>query len=86
MDKKWYEKVITKDDFITRQGKDGNLYVRHNGWGNNIYIGPYSTDKDVNEVICSYIKASEIAPLHKHCNLKEISHVVIEDDNLFFND
>lgn len=84
MAQKWYEKPIYRSNFSIRIGKDGKIYIRHSEWDKNIYIGPYDTMIDANNVMDAYVKASKIGPLDRHCNEYAVSSVHVENDKLFF--
>ncbi len=79
----WYKRPIKREAFSSRLGADGKLYVHHCEWSKNIWIGPYKTKKDVDEIIDSYIKESLKAPLDRKTN-KNIHSITVEDETKFF--
>lgn len=79
----WYRRPIEKDAFITRTSKNGKIYAHHREWAENIWIGPYASKKDVENVIDAYVKESLKRPLDKtQTNL--IHSVFIENTENFF--
>ena len=80
----WYQRPIERSAFTSRKAKNGKHYVRHKEWAEKIWIGPYNTLKDVDEIIDSYVKMSAVAPLNRITSNREIHSVYIEDINKFF--
>ena len=80
----WYRRPIERSAFIYKKAKDGKYYVRHNEWSKQIWIGPYQTKKDVNDIINSYVEKSLLSPLNKIVSKIEIHSVYINDLNNFF--
>ena len=78
----WYRRPIDKESFISRKGKDGNLYVHHLEWSKYTWIGPYQTQKEVDDVINVYVTESLKAPLERKQH-KLIHSLCVEDDNFF---
>lgn len=79
----WYRRPLIKEEFITRKGKDNKFYVQHNEWHRTIWVGPYNTSKDAEDIIESYLDESQKAPLDKKLDSK-IHSVQIEDVETFF--
>ena len=80
----WYKRPIEREAFISKKAKDGKYYVRHIEWSDKIWIGPYHTNKDAEEIIDSYVTKSSVTPLNKITSDKEIHSVYIENANTFF--
>jgi hypothetical protein len=80
----WYKKPIERSAFISRKGKDGNLYVRHKEWSEKIYIGPYTTKKEVKDIIDSYVNKSAEKPLNKIVSENDIHSVYVDNLKEFF--
>lgn len=81
----WYKRPIERDAFTFKKAHNGKYYVRHNEWCEKIWIGPYSTIKDVDNIIKSYVEKSLITPLNRVVpSDNEIHSVYIEDINSFF--
>ena len=80
----WYKRPIERGAFTSRKAKDGKYYVRHIEWCEKIWIGPYKSMKDVDNIIDSYVEKSSIAPLNRITSDSEIHSVYIEDANKFF--
>lgn len=72
---KWYN--IQKSDFIKKEVK-GNFYGQHKEWKKNIWIGPYSTEKELDKVINSYVTETKKDILHR--NIKNIHSILIDLD------
>lgn len=53
VEKKWWELPISKDDFKIKKYED-KFYAHHKDWKDCVWIGPYESKKDINEVIKSY--------------------------------
>lgn len=80
----WYKRPIERTAFISRKAKDGKHYVRHKEWADNIWIGPYSSIEEVDDVINSYVEKSLEAPLNKIYSGREIHSVYVNDVRTFF--
>lgn len=74
---KWYEKAMTTDDFVKKQGKKGEIYVQHKAWKSNVYVGPYDLTT-ADRVIGDYIKNSKKA-LFKRKPIKDLHSILIDD-------
>lgn len=72
---KWWEN-LSKSDFIKKE-HDGRFYARHKSWKNNIWIGAYSSEKEVDSVINSYIREIKKPPMYR--NIKNV-HSICSDD------
>ena len=80
----WYKRPIERDAFTTRKAKDGKYYVRHVEWAEAIWIGPYRTTKDCDDIINSYVKKSFVKPLDKITSDREIHSVYVDNADKFF--
>ena len=79
----WYRRPIERTAFVSRKAKNGKLYVHHCEWSEHVWIGPYSSDKEVLDIINSYINESLKSPLDKRqTNL--VHSVWVEDQKEFF--
>ena len=63
VEKKWFEKEITADCFIKRSDKKGKYYAQHKEWKQNIWIGAYDTEKELDKVLKDYITSSKKPPM-----------------------
>ena len=79
----WYERPLSKEEFIIREAKDKKLYIRHKEWSETIYIGPYKTKKEVDEIIDSYINTSLEMSLSKKIDSR-VHSILIESPDDFF--
>lgn len=80
----WYRRPIEREAFTSRKAKDGKYYVRHIEWAERIWIGPYRTLKDCDDIINSYVVTSNIKPLDRISPDREIHSVYVNDVNKFF--
>ena len=80
----WYKRPIERSAFISRKAKDGKHYVRHVEWAERIWIGPYNTIEDVDDIINSYVEKSADKPLDRITPNREIHSVYVDDVNSFF--
>ena len=72
---KWFEIPIKKSDFIIKE-HENKFYAKHNKWKNNIWIGAYDSEKELNDVINSYVKETKKKPIDR--NIKGIKTILIE--------
>jgi len=80
----WYKRPLEHGEFITRESKDGKLYVHHKEWSKRVWIGPYKTETETKEIIDSYVDASLKTPsLDKKTN-SNVHSIIIEDESEFF--
>ena len=80
----WYKRPIEREAFTSRKAKDGKYYVRHIEWAETIWIGPYKSMKDCEDIINSYVETSSIKPLDRITTDREIHSVYINDASKFF--
>lgn len=74
---KWFEIPIKKSDFIIKE-HENKFYARHNEWKENIWIGAYDSEKELNDVINMYVKETKKKPIER--NMKNIHSILIEFD------
>ena len=79
----WYRKPIERAAFSIKEGKDGKFYAHHNEWSKRIWIGPYKTKDDANQVINDYVMESLKGNLYGKKE-SSIHSTIIENDKLFF--
>jgi len=75
---KWYEKPISKDDFVSMTDKNGKVYGRHKEWKKTIWIGPYDTDEELSKVIASYVSVTK-KPFGNRKEIKNIHSIIMND-------
>ena len=73
---KWFEKPMTKDKFKVIEHTDNKWYAQYEGWKTNVWIGGYDTEKDVNDVIKSYIKETKKPPMYR--NITNVHSVLLD--------
>lgn len=61
---KWFEIPIKKSDFVIKE-HDSKFYARHKEWKKNIWIGAYESEKEVEDVIKSYVKETKKPPIER---------------------
>lgn len=54
----WWEPSIKKEDFSIYEGKNGNFYVRHRKWKEELFIGAFSSKEECCAIIDSYVSPS----------------------------
>ena len=79
----WYKRPLFENEFVVRTGRDKKLYVQHNEWSKRIFVGPYNTIDEANEIIKSYIDVSIGNSLTKKLD-KRVRSLVIESPEEFF--
>ena len=80
----WYKRPLAHDEFITKESKDGKLYVRHKEWSRRIWIGPYKNETETKEIIDSYVNESlRTTSLDKKVN-SNVHSLIIENEKEFF--
>jgi len=80
----WYKRPIERGAFTSRKAKDGKYYVRHEEWAETIWIGPYKSMKDCDDIINSYVEKSSVKPLDRITPDREIHSVYVDDVDKFF--
>jgi hypothetical protein len=72
---KWFEKPMTKDKFTIKK-HNGAYYAQYEGWKENVWIGAYETEKDVEDVIKMYVKETKKNPINR--NIKNVHSVILD--------
>ena len=72
---KWFEKPMTKDKFTIKE-HNGSYYAQYEGWKENVWIGAYETEKDVEDVIKMYVKETKKNPIDR--NIKNVHSVILD--------
>ena len=75
---KWFEKQITADQFEIKKDKNKKFYGHHEAWKNNVWIGPYDTEEELNKVIASYASITK-KPFGQRKEIKNVHSVIMED-------
>ena len=71
---KWFEKPMTKDKFITKE-INGKFYAQYEGWKQNVWIGEYETEKELDDVIKMYVKETKKPPMYR--NITNVHSVLL---------
>lgn len=79
----WYRRPLERHEFISRKGRDGKFYVQHNEWHKSIFVGPYKTVGEANDIIESYVCESNKIHLDKKVDSR-VHSIQIEDYETFF--
>jgi hypothetical protein len=79
----WYKRPLFENEFVVKTGRNKKLYIRHNEWSKNIFIGPYNNLDETSEIIKSYIDASLEINLNKKLDSR-VSSIRIEHPEDFF--
>ena len=74
-DKKWWELPMEKEKFKCKS-HEGKYYAQYEGWNKNLWIGPYETKKDLNNVIKSYIEETKKNVLER--NIQNIHSILLD--------
>lgn len=67
---------MTRDNFITKE-INGEFYARYKTWSKRVWIGPYTTEKELNKVIDSYIKETKKEVLKR--DIKNIHSIILNE-------
>lgn len=73
---KWFQKPMLKEKFTIIEHTDKKWYAQYEGWKSNIWIGGYDSEKEVNDVIKSYIKETKKPPMNR--NIINVHSVIME--------
>ena len=79
----WYKRPLDKSEFTTRIAKNGKYYIKHAEWSKRIWVGPYSTQKEADEIIESYVIESLKDSIARKVNNK-VHSVTIDNENDFW--
>lgn len=74
-EKRWWELPMKKTLFKTEKYK-GKFYGQYEGWSENTWIGPYDTEKQLNDVIKSYIEETKKPVMER--NIKNVHSIVLK--------
>lgn len=74
-EKRWWELPMKKTLFKTEKYK-GKFYGQYEGWSENVWIGPYDTEKQLNDVIKSYVEETKKPVMER--NIKNIHSIVLK--------
>lgn len=74
VEKKWFQKPMVKDKFFVKE-HNNKWYARYEDWKENIWIGAYDSEKELLDVIKSYIKETKKPPIDR--NIKNIHSILI---------
>lgn len=66
---------MKKTLFKTEKYK-GKFYGQYEGWSENTWIGPYDTEKQLNDVIKSYIEETKKPVMER--NIKNVHSIVLK--------
>ena len=76
---KWFHRELKKNEFEIKE-YEGFFYGRHYEWKKNIWIGKYSTQKEVEQIINDYVKNSRLKKTERKINTDRIHSIIIEID------
>lgn len=74
-EKQWWELPMKKSLFKT-QKYEGKYYGQYDAWKNDVWIGPYDTEKELNDVIKSYVE--ETKKPQKDRDIKNIHSIILK--------
>lgn len=57
-EKRWWE-VPMKKTFFKHKKIEAKHYAQYEGWKKDVWIGPYNSEQELNEVIKSYIEETK---------------------------
>jgi hypothetical protein len=80
----WYKRPLESSEFITKKGKDGNFYVKHNEWSKTIWIGPYSSTEETRSIIDSYVDTSLKLGIEHKVDSRVHSITIDNPDDFFY--
>lgn len=70
----WWQKEIKKSDFKKKE-INGEYFAQHKDWKENIYIGAYPSEKELDKVIKSYVDESKKPPMYR--DIKNVHSVIL---------
>ena len=82
----WYKRPLDHSEFLTKKGKDGNFYVRHNEWSKTVFIGPYTTTDETREIIDSYVNTSLKLGGVEHKVDSRVHSIIIQNPDEFLHE
>lgn len=74
-EKRWWELPMKKTLFKTEKYK-GKFYGQYEGWSENVWIGPYDTEKKLNDVIKSYVEETKKPVMDR--NIENVHSIVLK--------
>lgn len=74
-EKRWWELPMKKTLFKTEKYK-GKFYGQYEGWSENVWIGPYDTEKQLNDVIKSYVEETKKPVMDR--NIENVHSIVLK--------
>ena len=74
-EKRWWELPMKKTLFKTEKYK-GKFYGLYEGWSENVWIGPYDTEKQLNDVIKSYVEETKKPVMDR--NIENVHSIVLK--------
>lgn len=74
-EKRWWELPMKKTLFKTEKYK-GKFYGQYKGWSENVWIGPYDTEKQLNDVIKSYVEETKKPVMDR--NIENVHSIVLK--------
>lgn len=74
-EKRWWELPMKKTFFKTEKYK-GKFYGQYEGWSENVWIGPYDTEKQLNDVIKSYVEETKKPVMDR--NIENVHSIVLK--------
>ena len=74
-EKRWWELPMKKTLFKTEKYK-GKFYGQYEGWSENVWIGPYDIEKQLNDVIKSYVEETKKPVMDR--NIENVHSIVLK--------
>lgn len=75
VEKKWFQKPMIKENFEIKE-YENKWFARYNEWKEHIWIGAYESEKELIDVVKSYIKETKKPPMER--NIKNIHSILID--------
>jgi hypothetical protein len=73
-EKQWWQLPMKKALFKTKK-HEGKFYGQYEGWKECIWIGPYDTEKRLNDVIKSYVEETKKPVMDR--NIKNVHSILL---------
>jgi len=73
-EKQWWQLPMKKALFKTKK-HEGKFYGQYEGWSENVWIGPYDTEKRLNDVIKSYVEETKKPVMDR--NIKNVHSILL---------
>lgn len=74
-EKQWWQLPMKKALFKTKK-HEGKFYGQYEGWSENVWIGPYDTEKRLNDVIKSYVEETKKPVMDR--NIENVHSIVLK--------